>query len=216
MNGVLAIDDMKLLDNLDHSFNKKNENFMAADFFEDSHYHESLNIESSSIKGNLEPMKELKKLEIKVKKLESELDRVGDKVKQNQQEILNELMLDNLIEIELLTRGFQNGKLDMVSIKLDNLILFESDSYLDLLMPDDKITLFYGSIVPGEHQIDVSAKIAVSQPDKLPLNDPIYKMLNKNINIKVLQKEKKKWVIMIQQQKNDLNSIQAEIIESKI
>lgn len=222
-NSLWGREEAPLLESLDSELLKEEEGFHK--FYKNTGNHKgqrkakgtSSHSHRSKLKNSIKPTQELKNLQNKISKLQSELDILTDRVKKKQQEILYDVKLDNLVMLEAKIQNSEIANIQSIEVKIDSDTVFSSQTVEELWMPNDVLSIFYGSLEPGDHQVDVSLRIVMLNPNEIPINQSIYRFLNKSFNVSVgLGKFRKKWVFQITPPAKVEDSIKTELIESNL
>ncbi|NRA44757.1 MAG: hypothetical protein HRU09_07360 [Oligoflexales bacterium] len=169
---------------------------------------------NSQIFGSLKPMKDLKKLDEEINKLNSNLKILTAKIKKKQQEIAHEMNIDNLVAFEVALAKSDIANIQQIEMKIDGTSIYKSENFSGLWMPKDSLPVYYGSLNPGKHRIDVMARIVLLNPSDIPLNESLYRMINQSFTISVpIGSFKRKWVFTIYPPKNLNEPVKAQMFE---
>lgn len=172
---------------------------------------------SSQIIGNLKPINDINELDQRINKINSNLKILTAKIKQKQQEIMNEMNVDNLIAFNVTLAKSDIANIQQIEIKVDGMSIFKSDKFSGLWMPKDSLPVYYGSLNPGKHRIDVMARIVMLNPSDVPLNESLYRMINKSFSISIpIGSFRRKWVFTIFPPNNLNEPVKAEMFEGDL
>ncbi|MFK7825395.1 MAG: hypothetical protein AB8G05_14670 [Oligoflexales bacterium] len=168
------------------------------------------------ISGGLSPMNDLNQLDKEISKLNSNLKILTAKVKQKQQEIMHEMNINNLIVLEVTLAKSEIANIQHIEIKIDGTPI-HSDNFSSLWIPKDSLQVYYGSLSPGNHRIDIVSRIVLLNPSDIPLNDSLYRMINQSFQVSIpVGSFKKKWVFTIYPPKNINEPVKAKMFEGNL
>ena len=106
------------------------------------------------------------------------------------------------------------ANIQQIEMKIDGTSIYKSENFSGLWMPKDSLPVYYGSLNPGKHRIDVMARIVLLNPSDIPLNESLYRMINQSFTISVpIGSFKRKWVFTIYPPKNLNEPVKAQMFE---
>ena len=216
---VLAAEsDKRLLDHLDHSFEKPGYRYNHSEVDGNtSQFLIDKSENNTKIKTTIEPLKSLKDLELRIKKLEANLQMIDEKVLQDQQEIVHKMKLDNLVVLEISIDSNEYSKIEELEVKLDGFPLVESKNFLELWFPNNKLMFYRGALTNGKHRVELSARSVLMDADAIPLVSGPYQKINKAFEINIEgNNSKKKWIFNFELPKNKDQNLEVKLSESKI
>ena len=122
--------------------------------------------------------------------------------------------IDNLVAFEVALAKSDIANIQQIEMKIDGTSIYKSENFSGLWMPKDSLPVYYGSLNPGKHRIDVMARIVLLNPSDIPLNESLYRMINQSFTISVpIGSFKRKWVFTIYPPKNLNEPVKAQMFE---
>jgi outer membrane murein-binding lipoprotein Lpp len=127
----------------------------------------------------------LKSLANAVTTLENQVDQLASDVQKTRQTIIDEAAIDNFISVEAQLQQSDSAAIKTINVKLDGYNVFELTETAGLWLPTKSIPLYAGPLQPGNHRLDLEARIVMKHKLSLPLNGDVYRFVNKSFEVKV-------------------------------
>jgi hypothetical protein len=132
--------------------------------------------------ADLDRMKSLAKV---VADLESQVDQLASSVQKTKQGILDDSAVDNFVTFEAQLADTEAASIKTLNVKLDGYPLYELSEASGLWMPSQSVPLYAGPLQPGNHRVDLEARIVVKHKKALPMNGDVYRFINKSFDVAV-------------------------------
>lgn len=127
----------------------------------------------------------LKALANAVTTLEGQVDQLASDVQKTRQTILDEAAINNFVSVEAQMLQTDSAAIKTINVKLDGYSVFELTETSGLWMPSKVIPLYAGPLQPGNHRLELEARIVMKRKLSLPLNSDVYRFVNKSFEINV-------------------------------
>lgn len=127
-------------------------------------------------------MKSLAKL---VTDLEGQVDQLASTVQKTKQGILDDSAVDNFVTFEAQLSDSEAASIKTLNVKLDGYPLYELSESSGLWMPSKSVPLYAGPLQPGNHRVDLEARIVVKHKKAVPMNGDVYRFVNKSFDVAV-------------------------------
>jgi hypothetical protein len=131
---------------------------------------------------DMDRMKSLTKV---VADLEGQVDQLASSVQKTKQGILDDSAVDNFVTFEAQLADSETASIKTLNVKLDGYPLYELSEASGLWMPSKSVPLYAGPLQPGNHRVDLEARIVVKHKKALPMNGDIYRFVNKSFEVAV-------------------------------
>lgn len=139
----------------------------------------------SKIEGTPADAEKIKAVATMVTDLENQVDQLASSVQKTKQGILDDAAIDNFVSLEAELADTDSAALKSISVKLDGYAVYELSEASGLWMPSKKVPLYAGPLQPGNHRVDLEARLVVRHKDGLPLNGDVYRFINKTFDLVV-------------------------------
>ena len=125
--------------------------------------------------------------------------------------------LNNLIALEVALAKSDIAKIQHIEIKIDGTPIYKSENFSGLWMPKDSLPVYYGSLSPGNHRIDIVSRIVLLNPSDIPLNESLYRMINQSFSVSIpIGAFRRRWVFTIYPPKNLNEPVKAKMFEGNL
>jgi hypothetical protein len=136
---------------------------------------EKTRIEASS--GTDQRLKDVGRL---VTELEQQVDQLAGNVQKTKQNILDDAAIDNFVSLDASLPDTDQAAIKSIVVKLDGFKLYQIDDAAGLWLPSKSIPLYAGPLQPGNHRIDLEARISMREARVLPVSGQVYRFINKS------------------------------------
>ena len=168
----------------------------------------------SNVFDNIEPLKRLKAFEQEINSIESNLKVLSSQVAITQQKIVNTLALDGKAYIAAKIKKSQAAQVESFAMSIDGTQVYKTGKYMDLWIPQGTLALYEGALLPGEHKIDLTVRIALLDPASLPINESLYKIHSNSFKINVPSgKSRRSWTFVVEPQSSLNDETKSTMIE---
>lgn len=137
------------------------------------------------IGGTTKTQESLKSLTSAVAELESQVDQFASNVQKTKQSILDDAHIDNFITFEAALADTDAAAIAAIVVKLDGYGVYELKEAAGIWMPSHLVPLYAGPLKPGNHRVDVEARIMIKPKKSLPMNGDSYRFVNKTFDVTV-------------------------------
>lgn len=137
--------------------------------------YEKASIEAPTLEAN-----RLKEISNLVNELEQQVDQLASNVQKTKQTILDDAAIDNFVRLEATLPETDQAALKSITVKLDGFKLYSVDDSAGLWLPLKVIPLYAGPLQPGNHRLDVEARISMREAKTIPVNSQVYRFVNKS------------------------------------
>ena len=127
-------------------------------------------------------MKNLAKV---VTELEGQVDQLTSSVQKTKQSILDDAAVDNFVTFEAALSDSESASIKTLNVKLDGYSLYELSESSGLWMPTKSVPLYAGPLQPGNHRLDLEARLVMRHKKSLPMNGDVYRFVNKSFDVAV-------------------------------
>lgn len=127
----------------------------------------------------------LKQIGGQIAELEQAVDRYASEVQKTKQGILDEAHTDNFITIEARLADTDVAAITSLTVKIDGYGVYELKETGGIWMPSAQVPLYAGPLKPGNHRVDLEARIALKPKKALPMNGDVYRFVNKTFDVVV-------------------------------
>lgn len=138
-----------------------------------------------SVDASLESQDRMKNLAKVVADLEGQVDQLASSVQKTKQGILDDSAVDNFVTFEAQLADTEAAAIKTLIVKLDGYPLYELSESSGLWMPSKSVPLYAGPLQPGNHRVDLEARIVVKHKKALPMNGDVYRFVNKSFDVAV-------------------------------
>ncbi len=135
--------------------------------------------------ASTESQDRMKSLAKVVTDLEGQVDQLASSVQKTKQGILDDSAIDNFVTFEAQLADTEAAAIKTLNVKLDGYPLYELNEASGLWMPSKSVPLYAGPLQPGNHRVDLEARIVVKHKKALPMNGDIYRFVNKSFDVAV-------------------------------
>ncbi len=135
--------------------------------------------------GSTAAQESLKSLGTAVAELEAQVDQFAANVQKTKQSILDDAHIDNFITFEAHLADTDAAAITAIVVKLDGFGVYELKEASGIWMPARLVPLYAGPLKPGNHRIDLEARIVVKPKKALPMNGDVYRFVNKSFDVAV-------------------------------
>ena len=118
-----------------------------------------------------------------VNDLENQVDALASSVQKTKQQIINKATVDNFVTIEAGLANSDHAAIKNINVRLDGYNVYQINDASGLWMPSKHIPLYAGPLQPGTHRIDVEARVVMKHKKSLPLNNDVYRLVNKTFEV---------------------------------
>lgn len=139
----------------------------------------------TKVQGQSPQMRNLNNLSELIAKLEQNVDQLTADIQKTKQRVLDESKVDNFITLEAHLNESDNAALKNMTVKVDGYQVYSIHDAAGLWLPSKKVPLYAGPLQPGNHRIDIEARLSLKKSKGLPFNDDIYRFVNKTFEISV-------------------------------
>lgn len=115
-----------------------------------------------------------------VRDLEQQVEQLASNVQKTKQTIIDDAAINNFISLEAVLPDTDKASIKSIEIRLDGFKLYKIDDAAGLWIPSKSIPLYSGPLQPGNHRLDVEARISIRDNKSLPVNSTVYRFLNKS------------------------------------
>ncbi len=137
------------------------------------------------VDASTESQDRMKSLAKVVADLEGQVDQLASSVQKTKQGILDDSAVDNFVTFEAQLADTEAASIKTLNVKLDGYPLYELSEASGLWMPSKSVPLYAGPLQPGNHRIDLEARIVVKHKKALPMNGDIYRFVNKSFDVAI-------------------------------
>lgn len=137
------------------------------------------------VDASTESQDRMKSLAKVVADLEGQVDQLASSVQKTKQGILDDSAVDNFVTFEAQLADTEAASIKTLNVKLDGYPLYELSEASGLWMPSKSVPLYAGPLQPGNHRVDLEARIVVKHKKALPMNGDIYRFVNKSFDVAV-------------------------------
>lgn len=137
------------------------------------------------IGGTTREQESLKSLGAAVAELEQQVDLFASSVQKTKQSILDEAHVDNFITFEASLHDTDAAAITAISVKIDGFGVYELKEAAGIWMPSNLVPLYAGPLKPGNHRVDLEARIVIKPKKSLPMNGDVYRFVNKSFDVAV-------------------------------
>ena len=127
----------------------------------------------------------IKSVESLVAELENDVDQLASNVQKTRQGVLDEAAVDNFVTIEAQLADTDAAAIKTLTVKLDGYPVYELSEASGLWMPTKSVPLYAGPLQPGNHRLDLEARLVVRQGGTLPLNSDLFRFVTKSFDLTV-------------------------------
>lgn len=171
----------------------------------------------SLISTQIAPLKELKLLEERLNRVESQIDQLSGEVKKSLDHVVGSFESDGFIKLEMKLRKSTVANLQSVSISINGHKIYKTSDFNGIWIPSDQITVFLGALDPGKHRIDVIGRIVMLNPQEIPDSQSIYRMINRSFTVEIPDTSyRRKLTIAITPPSTSDESVKADLIEGEL
>jgi hypothetical protein len=135
--------------------------------------------------GSTKSQESLKSIGSAVAELETQVDQFSANVQKTKQSILDEAHIDNFITFEATLADTDAAAITAIAVKLDGFGVYELKEAAGIWMPSVLVPLYAGPLKPGNHRVDVEARIVVKPKKALPMNGDVYRFVNKTFDVAI-------------------------------
>lgn len=133
-----------------------------------------------------------------VAQLEIDTDDLASRVQKAKQTIFEEANVSNFVEIEARLPSGKEAALKTLEVKLDGFEIYALDDASGLWLPTAKFPVYAGPMQPGNHRVDLEARLVLRQKGNVAVNNDSYRMISKSFDIGVPDgSAERRWVIDI-------------------
>lgn len=143
----------------------------------------SYKFEKDQVQAHTGEQEQLKGLSHLVADLEQQVDQLAANVQKTKQSILDEAAIDNFAAIDAALSDTDAAAIKSLTIKLDGYPIYELQEASSLWLPSKAVPLYAGPLQPGNHRLDLEARIALRQPKTLPLSSDVYRLINQTFDL---------------------------------
>ena len=137
------------------------------------------------IGGGTASQESLKTIGSAVAELEAQVDQFASGVQKTKQSILDDAHIDNFITFEARLTDTDAASITAINVKLDGFGVYELKEASGIWMPASLVPLYAGPLKPGNHRVDVEARIVVKPKKSLPMNGDVYRFVSKSFDVAV-------------------------------
>jgi hypothetical protein len=138
-----------------------------------------------TVDGTLESQERMRNLAKVIRDLENQVDQLASSVQKTKQGILDDSAVDNFVTFEAQLSDTEAASIKTLNVKLDGYPLYEMSEASGLWMPSKSVPLYAGPLQPGNHRVDVEARIVVKHKKALPMNGDVYRFVNKSFDVAI-------------------------------
>lgn len=130
-----------------------------------------------TVPPNIQKIDEVSRL---VRELEQQVDQLASNVQKTKQTIIDDAAINNFVSIEATLPDPDKASIKSLEVRIDGFKLYTMSDSAGLWLPSKSIPLYAGPMQPGNHRLDVEARISMRESKPLPVNNPIYRFINKS------------------------------------
>lgn len=140
----------------------------------------SYKFSKSTVEAKVENEDKLKAINTLINELEGQIDQLASNVQKTKQSIQEEASIDNFVTLEASLSNTDTAALRSLIVKVDGFKLYEIDDAAGLWLPSKAIPLYAGPMQPGNHLIELEARISMRQQRSMPMAGAVYRFVNKS------------------------------------
>jgi len=138
-----------------------------------------------AIQAKPEEMRQLDSLAQAISELENQTEQLASEVQKTKQTIIEGAAVNNFIAIETQLSKTDVAAIRTLQVKLDGYDIYRIDDASGLWLPTKKMPLYAGPLQPGNHRVDLEARIVMKHDKGLPMNNDVYRFINKSFELTV-------------------------------
>ncbi len=159
----------------------------------------------TKIKADVKLSNSLQNLNKALQEIENKLGSVSFAVEKIKQSILQRAENDNFVNISFALQSSKDMGLQSIEARLDDFLIYDNVNQARLWLPAGLISLFYGPLTPGTHQLDISVRLVKRVDNPIPAEQEMFKAVNKRIELQIPTGEfSKNWQITVNSEASDL------------
>lgn len=122
------------------------------------------------VKTDLPEVAKLAEISTAIMELENKVDQLGAGVQKTKQKILEQASIGNKILIEAGLSSEKTASLRSLSVFLDDFEIYQADDQSGIWMPSNSIPVYFGPMLPGDHQLSIKARMVLKGTENLALH----------------------------------------------
>ena len=136
--------------------------------------------EKTKIEANNPNELRLREVTNLINELEQQVDQLASSVQKTKQAILDDAAINNFVTIEATIPDTDLAAIKSILVKLDGFKLYSIEDSAGLWLPLKSMPLYAGPLQPGNHRLDIEARISIREATTLVVNSPVYRFVNKS------------------------------------
>ena len=117
--------------------------------------------------------------------LDAEVDQYASGIQKTKQAILDEAHIDNFITVDAKLTDTDVAAITTLTVRVDGFAVYELKESSGLWLPSNMVPLYAGPLKPGNHRIDLEARIVMKPKKALPMNGDVYRFVNKSFDLSI-------------------------------
>lgn len=139
----------------------------------------------TKIESSTKERDSIKELGLAIAELDQQVDQFASGVQKTKQSILDEAHIDNFITVDAKMADTEVAAITALTVRVDGFVVYELKESSGLWMPSNLVPLYAGPLKPGNHRLDLEARIVMKPKKALPMNGDVYRFVNKSFDVTI-------------------------------